>query len=190
MTGEIDWLFWYILIGMFFFIEAIAFVVVFWVVRRGGLWKLMMYRLRGGSLIINALGNNGIRFGLSKKAKAVETFESLNERGEVEKLPTDTRIVKHHLDGTSNPIHICVTGVNDNIGLLKKYQPDQSAHHLNQWGKGLFMEGITVGKAMVIGQQKDLFGKIQQWLIILQFCMMIAILAMNYMILSNMTPAA
>jgi len=187
---DIDWMFWWILIGVVFAIEALIFIVVFWMVKKGGLWKLLMFRLKAGSLIVKADRDNSIEFGLIKKPKSVEMFKSVDERGQVQELPTRIDRIKHHLKDSSKPIHFCVVGQGENINLLEKYKPDQSAHHLNQWGKGLFMEGIDVGKAMVLGPQKDLFGKIQQWLVILQFCMMIALLAMNYIILSNMSPAA
>lgn len=185
----VDWVFWWIFVGSIFSIQALIGIVVVFILK-GGLWQLLWFRLRGGSLIIHADTDNSIEFGLTKKAKAVEEFNTLDERGVLKKLPTRVSEIKHHLKGSSKPIHICITGQSENTNLLKQHRPDRSAEHLNQWGQGLFQEGLAVGRAMQDDKGGGFFDwhNATTWLAIITACLIIAVAAMQYITLTNMRP--
>ncbi|RLG19365.1 hypothetical protein DRN67_02860 [Candidatus Micrarchaeota archaeon] len=191
VAGEeaaINWLFWWLFVGIVATVQAIVFIVVFWLIRAGGLSKLLWFRLRGGSLIIDADKDNSIGFGLAKEPKAVERFEFIDERGEKKMLPVNTSEVKHHLRGTSKPIHICVRGLNENLNLLQQYKADRSAEHLNQWGTSMFQEGLSVGRAMREEDKKWFEWDAGTLFSIIQVCLSLAIAAMVFIVLNNLQP--
>lgn len=191
MVGEemaVDWLFWWLFVGIVASVQAIALIVVFWLIKVGGLNKLLWFRLRGGSLVVHGDLDNSIEFRLAKKPRAVEKFESMDERGEKQMLPTVTKEIKHHLKGSSKPVHICITGQSENLNLLQKFKSDRSAEQWNQWGKGLYQTGILVGSALK-EEDKGWFkwdaGTIFS---ILSICLLLAVAAMQFITLNNLQP--
>jgi len=183
----VDWMFWYIAWGIIGIIEIMILFVIFWLIK-GGLWSLIRYRIRGGSLILAAYPDNSIDFGVLKKPNPIVKFQLQNERGEKEELATNITKIKHHLKGTSKPIHLCIVGHGENVSLLKKFEADKSSAYLNRWGQNLFQEGLSVGRALreeVSGffrwDSQTLFG-------IIIICVLIAVAAMQFITLSNMSP--
>lgn len=186
---EEGFLFWMLFWSIILAIEGIFFVVVFYLVKAGGLWRLMMFRLRHGSLYINCLSDNGISFEHSKNPKPVKLFKVKDEQGNEKEIPTRITKVKHHLQGTSHPVHICIIGQEENVNLLERYKPSKSAEYWNQWGKSLYQAGLNAGKALR-EEMRGFFDwhNATTWLIIIAVCGILLLLAMNWMILNNMAP--
>jgi hypothetical protein len=180
-------IFWVAIIA----VELVFFILAFVLLKKGGLWKLLMFRLRNGSLFVNAGPDNGIYFDFARKHRQVVQFEITDEQGRKKIIPTRITQVKHHLAGSSSPVHFCIIGQDENVNLLEKFKPSKSSEYWNQWGKSLYQEGVNTGR-MLRDEQSGFWDwhNATTWLLIITVCCSLALLAMNWMVLNNIQPPA
>ncbi len=128
---------WFI-IGMILISYAMCVVgliyFTLWIfLKKGGLWELMIFRARGGSMVIKAFPDNTVDFKRYKNSPQTIDFETKDRAGRKKKYLIQIAGVKHMLHGTSNPVHICPFNSHTNTSMIDSKHSEFSIQQLNEF---------------------------------------------------------
>jgi len=124
--------------------------------------------LKYNNLVLKAYGNNIIGLQAAKGEVVKVPFIKSNpdkRAGKPLTVYTEVKEIKHTLEGTSKPVHICISGIMENTSLLERYKPDQSAEALTRWGMLNYETGWQARDAMSAVGAMDV-GKQMKYLMI------------------------
>jgi len=155
----------------------------------GLLVTAVKHALFGGSLIIKVEGDQQIKFLHSRKPPKRVTFlmqDRLSDEGKPTKVATLIDRNYHNLQGTSKPIHVCISGVDKNVNLLERYKKDKDAEALSTWASLNYQAGWQARDAMFSGEGVD-YNKNVKMLGIGIIIMMVINIVMMWQILDLVT---
>ena len=169
--------------------QVCILAVVLVLLRKGGLWGLLRYRMGNGILdIIACRATRGIKFVFRKKPKKTILIKGTNELGQEVENHIIIKETPQHLDGTSLPINIAVDDVGETVNIFEKYKASKSDKYQNDLLKGTLLTGIMIGSAQRDDSTKSFMEKFAPVFQIMIVSGIIIIIAMLWILLSN-TPS-
>lgn len=125
-------------------VQGAIVIFLVWLLRKRQVWSLIMFALRGGSLILKGHIDNTIE--ILHTTKAIDAVR-WKTREPVTKKKIDMmqpiKRVFHTLKGTSNPIHICPYSYPTNISIMTKEKAQLNTKEIN----ALMVKQYTQGAA-------------------------------------------
>ena len=136
---------------------------------------------KGGTYIFKGYRDTGIELVWSPKPVRFVKFTIFNEKNEPLEYVTRVVKTKHRLKGTSIPVHVALEGVNENVDLFEGAEVELSAEYVNKALTLQWNAGLLTGLAMRDEEVKDIFKKIQPFLLII---ILLLVCVMAYMMYS------
>lgn len=186
---KMDFLVFAIIVIVAVTIQALLLIVAVMLLKKGGLWNLLRYRMGSGILdIVACRATKGIKFDFRKKPKKTIVTKGINELGREVESHALIKETAQHLEGTSLPINIAIDDIGETVDLFKEYKASKSDKYQNDLLKGTLLTGIMIGSAQRDDSAKSFMEKFAPLFQIIIVCGIILIIAMLWILLSN-TPA-
>lgn len=171
-------------IVFFLFIEMIVIIITLFLISKGGLWSLVLLRLKGGSLVVKSDADQSVSFKRYKIAPQTVPFRSIDKMGIKKDYMVQIPRVKHMLNGTSHPIHFCAFNNQENINLNEKEQTDFSVKQWNEFAVSNYEAGWNARGILQRNKPFDI-----QTVMMILMVVMVLLLAFNFWLTYNVLGA-
>ena len=176
-----------------FCIVGAGTIIVFliWLLRKRQIWPLIVFGIRGGSLLAKGEPDNSISFAHSGKPIAEAKWTVKDQTtGKPMIIVQPITKVWHTLKGTSNPIHFCPYNTATNISIINPKDSGQISVKENnvlltaQYGRGFADATMfkTVGGFPI--------DKATLFMLFIVGLLLIVLVAINLQVLSVVSPVA
>lgn len=173
-------------ISMVVAIQGMIIIFTVWLLRRRQVWPLIMFSIKGGSLILKGYLDNTIEILHTKKPKAMIDWKTIDRvTGKKKTIYHPITKVHHTLKGTSYPIHFCPYTFPTNISILTKEKAELSQEEINTLMTMEYNQGRA--DSMITGKIGGFpIDKATLIMLFIVGAMVLVLIVFNYQILDTM----
>jgi len=125
-------------------IQGMILIFLIWLLRKKQTWALMMFALRGGSLVLKGNVDNTVEILHSKKPVEKVKWQSKDPlTGKKRDVFQKISKVFHTLKGTSYPIHVCPATYPTNINIMTKEKAELNVEEINALMGMEYTQGVS-----------------------------------------------
>ncbi len=168
--------------------QAIVVVILVWLLHKKQVWPLIMFAIRGGSLVLKGHLSNEIEIICSRKPITNVSWKVRDKAsGKMKVIYQPIKKVWHTLKGTSYPIHFCPFSNTTNISINAKESSQLNTEEINSLMAMEYTQGRSDATAFrTIGGFP--IDKATLLMLLVVGIAVVAVLAMQFQVLGIVSP--